>query len=65
MSNPMSAADHYNLAVSLSVDAEKHLGDPMALSLAAIAQVHATLAQACTLATALEPLAQASLARRN
>lgn len=66
---PMTAAGHYAKSVELLEAASDAfvLDDDIEGHNArvAAAQVHATLALTCTLATALEPLARANLAGRN
>lgn len=71
----MNATEHYDESLGHAQHAERLLANATFHTLdndraeatvhASLAQVHATLALACTVATALEPLARANLSRRN
>lgn len=64
----MNAAEHYAEAVQIFDNAEVNAAgrsDEWYGNAMAAAQVQATLALACTIATALEPLARANVAGRN
>lgn len=72
LGKPMSPADHYVRALDLEQLAVRQyessdLAEPNPLWTLTIqqARLHAELASACTLATALEPLARANIAGRN